>query len=141
MASDSFSKIFEFCRASTSSNSQLQTIILHARLRACRVAPFLRVRVSRFVSAVARDTGAAVLVLFAGRGVIGCPDGLTAVTCELALRIIIIIWGDALAHAVTTHAVGGAERLCVINVTGRATRRSAFEPDSLKGLHRGALER
>ena len=95
----------------------------------------------RFVTAVARDTGAAVLVHFAGRGVIGCPDGLTAVTCELALRIIIIIWDDALAHAVTTHAVGGAERLCVINVTGRATRRSAFEPDSLKGLHRGALER
>ena len=114
----------------------------------------------RFVRAVARDTGAAVLVHFAGRGGIGCPDGLTAVTCELALRIIIIIWDDALAHAVTTHAVGGAERLCVINVTGRATAEAqnvalanpdrvclaaygrrprpaaaayAFEPDSLKG--------
>ena len=66
----------------------------------------------RFVSAVARDTGAAVLVLFAGRGVIGCPDSLAGFTCVLALRIIIIIWVDALANAaVTTHAVGGAERL------------------------------
>ena len=77
------------------------------------VAPILPVfhHAPRFVRAVARDTGAAVLVHFAGRGVIGCPDGLTAVTCELALRIIIIIWDDALADAAVTHAVGGAERL------------------------------
>ena len=118
-------------------------LICHVPPDSLAVAPILPVfhHAPRFVRAVARDTGAAVLVHFAGRGVIGCPDGLTAVTCELALRIIIIIWDDALAHAVTTHAVGGAERLCVINVTGRATRRSAFEPDSLKGLHCGALER
>ena len=117
--------------------------ICHVPPDSLAVAPIQPVfhHAPRFVRAVARDTGAAVLVHFAGRGVIGCPDGLTAVTCELALRIIIIIWDDALAHAVTTHAVGGAERLCVNNVTGRATRRSAFEPDSLKGLHRGALER
>ena len=114
--------------------------ICHVLPDSLAVAPSIFRHAPRFVIAVARRTGAAVLVLFAA-GVIGCPNGLTAVTCVLALRIIIIIWDDALAHAVTTHAVGGAERLCVINVTGRATRRSAFEPDSLKGLRRGALER
>ena len=67
--------------------------------------PFVR------VIAVARDTGAAVLVLFATRVVLACPDGQAGFTCVLALRIIIIIWDDALAAAVTTHAVGGAERL------------------------------
>jgi hypothetical protein len=116
--------------------------ICHVLPDSLAVAPSIFRHAPRFVIAVASRTGAAVLVLFAA-GVIGCPNGQAGFTCVLATRIIIIIWDDALAQSglVTTHAVGGAERLCVINMTGRATRRSAFEPDSLKGLHRGALER